>query len=497
MLDLQDHLKQGAEVCDRTLRLYATPDGTPFLSHPDLAWLDPAQRRKLAEDRRDLLTLLAGARVRLGSDEPSDRRAALALLDEAEALGSLGLAPSRALYLERADNLEHLGEHERAAEARRMAEQTPARSSSDHYALAAALALKGTREGLRQALVELDLALALNPRHYWSTVQRGICHLELGEPLLAAADFGQSIGLWPEFAWGYFNRGCVLDRAGRKDEALADYTAALERDPKFIPARVNRGLVELERKRYAAALIDFDAALAARQSSDQPAEPAGHRRDPALLAGRAMALEGLKRHAEADRAFADALSAAPPRGDPVRARLYWSYGFAITDRLPEQARAAFDEVLRADPNHPQALYGRAMLAARAGRDDEALAALDRALLSSPGFNEARRSRAVLRARKGDWELAAADINWCLEREPASADTLYAAACVAALAARPSFGSLTSGNTQALDLLRRALDQGADPARARDDPDLASLKSDPRLHAILTHAKSLDMNHNKE
>ena len=59
-------------------------------------------------------------------------------------------------------------------------------------------------------------------------------------------------------------------------------------------------------------------------------------------------------------------------------------------RLPEKARAAFDDVLLQDPNHPQALYGRAMLAANRGRIDEAIAAFDRALAVNPGFNEARR-----------------------------------------------------------------------------------------------------------
>ena len=122
-------------------------------------------------------------------------------------------------------------------------------------------------------------------------MQRGICHLELGEPLLAAADFGQSIGLWPEFAWGYFNRGCVLNRAGRKDEALADsYAAAIQAQDLIYPGVGRRSPLAAGRARErghgcAAALIDFDAALAAHRRSDQPAEPAGHRRDPALLGG--------------------------------------------------------------------------------------------------------------------------------------------------------------------------------------------------------------------
>jgi eukaryotic-like serine/threonine-protein kinase len=470
VLDLQDHLRQGVAVCEKTIGLYAVPRGMRWEGHPDLARLGADERRKLAEDHRELLMLLAAARVRLAPGDPAVRRQALALLDQAEEIPGLG--PSRALWLERADDLDGLGESARAASARRVAERTPATTARDHYALATAYARRGGTRAYTRALAELDEALRLNPRHYWSSVQRGICHLELGEPMLAAADFGQCIGLWPEFAWGYFNRGCVLDRGGRKAEAIADYGAALRRDPKFVPAAINRGLALLELRRYREALADFDRALGLG------------RRDSSLHAGRGIALEGLKRHAEADAAFATAFAMVAPRPDPARARLCWTYGFSVAGRLPEKARAAFDDVLLQDPRHPQALYGRAMIAATQGRPDAAMAAFDRALEANPGFNEARRYRAVLLARKGDWDHAAQDINWCLDREPTSADTLYAAACVAAIAAKARTTSGPRALDQALDLLRRARERGIEADRARDDPDLDAVRRDPRFRSIV-------------
>jgi serine/threonine protein kinase/tetratricopeptide (TPR) repeat protein len=477
VIDLESHdqLREGVAVCEKTLDLYPAKPGSRWSDQPDLAHLGPHERLKLAEDRRELLMLLAGARVRLAPGDRTARRQALGLLEQAAAIE--GLAPSRALWVERSDNLKCLGETERAAHALRTAEQTPATTARDHYALATAYARLGGPEDYRRALLELDTALAINPRHYWSAMQRGICHFELGEHLLAAADFGRCIGLWPESAWGYFNRGCVLEREGRNAEAVTDYTAALEHDPRFAPAAINRGWVLLKEKRHAAALADFERALYLG------------RRDGMLDAGRGIALEGLTRHVEADGAFAAAFRQAAPRPDPARARLCWLYGFAVADRLPEKARAAFDDVLLQDPRHPEALYGRAMLAAAADRCDEAIAALSRALASRPGFSEARRARAVLLARKSDWERAGQDINLCLEREPSSGETLYAAACVAAIAARsaPSPRAVS----QALDLLQRALIRGVPPTRAAADPDLTAIRRDPRFRTIVARSTEPD------
>jgi serine/threonine protein kinase/tetratricopeptide (TPR) repeat protein len=470
-LDDQEHLVAGVKVCEETLDLYKVLPRRRWEDQPELGYYRPEERQRLAEERRELLLLLAGAWIRLAPDDPGVRRRALSLLDQAEAIG--GLAPSRALWIERAENLERLGEKERAAAARRTAAATPATTARDHYALATVYARQGGTTNWRRALGELDLALNQNPRHYWSALQRGICHFELGELLLAAADFGQCIGLWPESAWSYFNRGCVLERDGRKLEAVADYTSALRLDPAFAPAAINRGWALLKLNRHEAALADFDRALALV------------RREGMLDAGRGIALEGLKRHAEADLAFAAAFERAAPRPDAARIRLCWQYGFAVLGRLPEKARAAFDDVLLQDPLQPEALYGRALLATKAGRDDEGIAALSRALEGRPGFDQARFSRAVLLARKGDWEHAGQDINWCLERAPTSGETLYAAACVAALAARQSPSPRAVG--QAVELLRRALDAGVPASRAAIDPDLVTIRRDPRIEPLLARA----------
>ncbi len=209
------------------------------------------------------------------------------------------------------------------------------------------------------------------------------------------------------------------------------------------------------------------------------------RDDAATFAGRGMALEGLARAAEADAAFAVALGRAADLPADARARVYWSYGFAVSARLPAAARSAFDDVLKENGNEPNALYGRAMLAAAAGRRAEAVEFFDRLLAASPDFPGARRCRAVMLARAGHLERAAREINVCLEKSPQDGATLYSAACVVALAAkRRADARLTD---QALDLLGKATANGADLAAAAKDDDLAALREDGRFKKLLESA----------
>jgi hypothetical protein len=86
---------------------------------------------------------------------------------------------------------------------------------------------------------------------------------------------------------------------------------------------------------------------------------------------------------------------------------------------------------------------------------------------------------VLLARQGQLSRASQDINWCLEKEPTGGATLYATACVAALAVEKS-GDPQEAMEQALQFLERAFAQGYGQDRAVADPDLASIRQHPRF-----------------
>jgi tetratricopeptide (TPR) repeat protein len=464
--DLQDHLAEGSRVCEETLALYGVLDHDNWQQNVRWRQLKAPDRLRLAEDTRELLSLLAWAKVRRGAANAA--KDAVGLIDRADRIE--GLQPSKAMWLDRARYLDQIGEFDEARAAKSKAEALNPVSARDHYMVATAYARKGNEASLQRAVAELNKAIALNPRHYWSWVQRGICYQELGEVTLAAADFAACIGLWPEFAWGHFNLGYALSQSGRQAEAVESYTAALKQNPEFLPAHVNRGWLLLELKQFANALHDFEHAL--ERNAD----------DAFLHTGRGVALEGLGRPSEADESFRKAFALIGAESSPVRARVLVLYGFAVLARLPDRARSAFEEVLQDQPFHTQALYGLALLAVAQNESPQAISLLDKAVDADVRFADARRQRALLYARQGDFSKATQDINWCLEREPRNAKILYTAACIAARGAENTFDPRLTN--QALDLLEKAFRRGYGRDRAASDPDLTAVSKHPTFRQMV-------------
>jgi tetratricopeptide (TPR) repeat protein len=477
--DLHDHLRQGLAVCEKTLAIYGALQRDDWQEDPNWRRLTEDERLQLAEDTRELLLLLARARTRLALKDGLETRPpqvvlreALTLLDRADSIH--GLRPSPALWHDRVYYLTQLGETEAAKTAQAEADRIQPSSARDYYLLAITYIRNGGPQNHAKALTALDQAISRNPRHYWSYLQKGICYQEMGKHDLAAGTFGICIGLWPDFAWGYFNRGYALYQSGTRAEAIDDYTAALHWDPKFVDAYVNRGLVCLELRRYAQALNDF-----------QHAANLG-RDDASLHAGLGMALEGLKRYQEADGAFAQMLNGLKTVPEAQRIRILLTYGFAVSTRLPGKAQEAFAAVLLLEPDQPEALYGCAMLLVDQKQPELALSFFDRALKVAPQFHLARRGRAITFARRGNFDLAIKDINWCLEREPASGSMLYAAACITALVAEKSTedAAVKEAASKALDFLEKAFAHGYGQEVAAHDPDLAGIRNYPTFQLLL-------------
>jgi serine/threonine protein kinase/Flp pilus assembly protein TadD len=474
--ELHDHLREGRQVCERTLGLYDVLGRDDWQNDPNWLRLAESDRRRLLEDTRELLLTLAWSRAHADSDPVDAARDALALLNRAETLTELPASP--ALWLDRAAYLEQLNDKEGAQVAHQTAQRMLPASARDHYLLATA---HSRIRKYDKAIEELNEAIRLNGKHYWSWFQRGICFLELGKLTAAASDFGTCVGLWPEFAWGHFNLGYTLYVAGNQSEAVQQYSAALQCDPTFSEALFNRGLAYKEQEQFALALDDLD----------HTAELG--RNDHLLHAERALVLEKLGREAEADAIFAKLLPQVDSMPAAAREGIRLTYGFAVVHRLPNEARRAFDTVAHETTASPQArsqaYYGEAMLAAPT-RPREGIADLTKALELNPNFAEAHRFRGILWARVGDFEAAGHDINWCLEGGRKSGGSVYAAGCIMALAARKRPGaSRASLVSAAVRFLKEAFALGYGKDKAGDDPDLSALRGEAEFERLIQEQQS--------
>ena len=126
------------------------------------------------------------------------------------------------------------------------------------YHYRGALYLK--RERIDEAILDLDRALALNPRLATAYGDRGIARRKKGQYDLALADYGEAIRLWPEWHDWYLHRGIVFSALGRYDEAIADYSTALRWRPRLVNAFVARADAYLAKGESAAAIADFKRA---------------------------------------------------------------------------------------------------------------------------------------------------------------------------------------------------------------------------------------------
>lgn len=119
------------------------------------------------------------------------------------------------------------------------------------------------------ALVELNLAIAINKDYAAAYNDRARAYTELKKYRSAVADATEAIRLKPAFVEAFRNRADAYWRDGNFDRAIADCAQVIRLDPAlgsksksmFAQAHRGRGLEHLKREHWDAALADFDAAV--------------------------------------------------------------------------------------------------------------------------------------------------------------------------------------------------------------------------------------------
>ena len=212
----------------------------------------------------------------------------------------------------------------------------------------------------------------------------------------------------PDDAQGYSNLGNALQALGRIAEAEAAYAEALKLEPTFAAAQVNYGQLCLGLQRYEEAEQRYRAAAEL---------------DPMLAAAYVnlgALLHAQERSPEARDVLETALAIEPDDADARR-----SLGLVLLDLGDEAgAEAEFREETRLAPGRPGPLCRLGKALARQKRPQEALAAFEAALAADPEHGESWHEIAFAHAGADRFEEAEAAFLEARRIEPANAAYAY-------------------------------------------------------------------------
>ncbi|CAN5164778.1 hypothetical protein BH23GEM2_BH23GEM2_03230 [soil metagenome] len=280
-------------------------------------------------------------------------------------------------------------------------------------------------------------------------------------------------------AYEYYLRGRQLFHQRRPEtlDAAEDmYRRAIALDPDY--ALAYAGLADCSSFRFFEH-AGGDEALAQAEAASTRAL----KLDPELAeahASRGLTLTYQRRFDEASREFERAMELDP---NLYEAPWYYARALQVEGRL-EDAVDLYEKAAGLRPDDYQAPHFAGVAYSGLGKRDRALeayrravAAAERTISLNPGDSRAMYIGAIALERLGDSKRAEEWARRAVQTDPSHPLLLYNVACFHAVAGRPGL---------ALDHLERAIEMGM---RNRDwlttDPDLESIRSDPRFQALLT------------
>ncbi|WP_197526668.1 serine/threonine-protein kinase [Botrimarina colliarenosi] len=454
-----DHelLREGIELGTATLRTYVGQGTEDWRRVPDYRRLPDATRISLHGELAELAFLLARAETMLAHVPPGDAGLLSAALEHNSLACLLLGSNSEALAQQRT---EIVGAHGRDAPAPPY-EGLGHESLVDAYLQAQSLLSDGDHAGAGAVLEGLRSQQPNDPVVWLllGNAQAGLTRLADAE-----AAFSGAIALQPASYLANYNRGLCRMQRGRFDAAVEDFNAVLQLRPHLTCALLNRAIAHEANGELQRAIDDLTTAIA---TDDAP--PRAY-----LLRARLHRRVGDEEQARIDLA-------AGLAGTPVDEAGWVARGIARLANDPEAALADFRQALVLSPDSASALRNVVHVAAdRLLRPDEAMAALNTLIDANPSDGAALAGRAVLHARMGRQQQSRDDVRRVVatNKEPL---VLFQVACALSLTSKAE----NKDGAQALALLSRAVD--ADHkllARAAYDPDLAAVRKLPAYSKLV-------------
>ncbi len=279
----------------------------------------------------------------------------------------------------------------------------------------------------RAALLELDKAVALDPRLARAWNARGASRNQLGDGVGAIADFTRAIELSPATPDAWLNRGQARESAGDLAGAIADYGKGIELEPREGASWSRRGKARVAAGDVVGARADFDRAVelapasaaawtdrgvARAHGGDHAGALADYGKAIELDPGFALAWSnrGVEKAAAGDHSGAIADAAQVTRLEPRSAEAWDRLGFAKASAGDRKgAIADYTRALELDPKHAPAWTDRADARSNEGDLAGAVEDLTRAIELEPRNPELLLQRFNARKDLGDGEGAVADL----------------------------------------------------------------------------------------
>lgn len=377
-------------------------------------------------------------------------------------------------------------------------------------------ALAYVRRNMRKdALLDYDKAVELDPGNVYAWSNRGITRVQTGDLTGAKADFDKSESIDPEFVQNFIGRGMLADIEKRPEAAIDAYTKALAKEPdnEYALKRrarafqaigdttkaladfstiidkqkddpdgyVTRGNYYLDLRQYDEAIADFDRASAIDPSNEW------------AIGNRAMARVWKNDHAAATSDLDAAARINPANPVILRAR-----GLMAQQKGDAAAAIkAYTDALKAEPESSFALGHRAEANFMAGQLDAALGDATEALKLEPSWTDLYLLRANIHRRRGDLKATALEADRAISANSQDAHAYVVAANIYSASSREAdamraFDRAIAIKPEAYTYLNRSLRRPkTDLTGRRADID-AALKLDPKNIETLSAKANLQV-----
>lgn len=301
------------------------------------------------------------------------------------------------------------------------------------------------------AIVQLNLALAIDPKAHFAHYNRGIVLQALKQLPEALASYDAAIALRADYAEAFCNRGNTLAALKRLDEAVASFDRAIALKPRYAQALASRGaaLEQLNRLNEARASLERAIALEPRfaeahynlanvmhRQGEQQQAVAQYERALAIMPDLAEAHSNLGAilfdAGELEQAVAryqHALAIAP---DFAAAHFNLANAFRAQGRL-DDAMAHYERALAIAPDFAAAHCNLGVALKQQGKPASAVACFETALLVKPDYAEAYGNLAVALLDLGQMPQAKRAIARAIELEPKAAGYYYTLSQIGPLA----------------------------------------------------------------